>query len=412
MSALCKDTQTLAISSTGRARSLDSFDERVIYHSTFPEVATISMINIAGMVYHTKVSLYLRENSWSLIRQNKLYELEGNSEEVSKELWIHDDGYMIVFNGNNISVENPRVSDFLQLSGIGFPSHSIRKKRVSVIDAAEIYYPTDFIGNTDHEKFVNELLQTFSANYMTRNKEATISIISQDGRDFYAKKFSLKGQIPPSVHLDEHYGDGFTGFYSDLLDRIDGEKKGLILFHGEPGTGKTQFIRMLLEKLTSQNKSILYAPPSLSAQLTEPHMIEFISDWVIDEERDCILLIEDAEPLLETRNGDGRSTGISNLLNITDGILNDMLGLMVIATFNTDIAKIDSALLRPQRLIARKEFNKLRFDQGERLAEALGIGNPLDVDQYPASLAEFYSAQKQTQILIHEVKHKKQIGFK
>jgi hypothetical protein len=68
--------------------------------------------------------------------------------------------------------------------------------------------------------------------------------------------------------------------------------------------------------------------------------------------------------------------------------------------------------LRPQRLIARKEFSKLSFDRGEALAEALGIGNPLDVDQYPASLADFYSAKKQTQILVHEIKEERKIGFK
>ena len=100
----------------------------------------------------------------------------------------------------------------------------------------------------------------------------------------------------------------------------------------------TQYIRVLLKELSKVHKSILYAPPSLSASLTDPAMIEFISDWVLGEERDCILLIEDAEPLLEIRGGsDGRSIGISNLLNMTDGLLNDILGLTVIATFNTPL---------------------------------------------------------------------------
>ena len=225
------------------------------------------------MVFHKQISHYLRENSWNLIRQNKLRYLESNSERMSKELWLHSDGYMIVMSGDSISIDNPRISDFLQKSGMGFENHNKKQKRVSVIDVAEVYYPTDFIGNANHEKIIEGLIQTLSVNSIPNDKESTVSIISQDGRNFYAKRFSIKGQIPLSVHLDEHYGDGFTGFYSDLLDRIDGEKKGLILFHGEPGTGKTQFIRMLLEKLTSQNKSILYAPPSLSAQLTEPHMI-------------------------------------------------------------------------------------------------------------------------------------------
>ena len=173
----------------------------------------------------------------------------------------------------------------------------------------------------------------------------------------------------------------------------------------------TQYIRVLLKELSKVHKSILYAPPSLSASLTDPAMIEFISDWVLGEERDCILLIEDAEPLLEIRGGsDGRSIGISNLLNMTDGLLNDILGLTVIATFNTPLGKIDPALLRPQRLIARKEFRKLHKEQYVKLAEVLEI--PLPDIQYPATLAEFYASKNQNEVLIHNVQQEATIGFK
>jgi len=148
-------------------------------------------------------------------------------------------------------------------------------------------------------------------------------------------------------------------------------------------------------------------------------MINFISDWIMGEQRDCILLIEDAEPLLESRSGgaaDGRSTGISNLLNITDGILNDILGLMVIATFNIDIGKIDSALLRPGRLIARKEFKRMSELQTENLAAALGMEKPdIDLNKYPITLAEFYNNRKEKNILLHsytnEAASRPQIGF-
>jgi SpoVK/Ycf46/Vps4 family AAA+-type ATPase len=134
------------------------------------------------------------------------------------------------------------------------------------------------------------------------------------------------------------------------------------------------------------------------------------------EKRDCILLIEDAEPLLESRDGsaDGRSTGISNLLNITDGILNDILGLMVIATFNIEISKIDSALLRPGRLLARKEFKKMDELQTENLAAALGIEKPeTDLNKYPITLAEFYNNRKAKNILTHDWKNEERakIGF-
>jgi len=238
----------------------------------------------------------------------------------------------------------------------------------------------------------------------------SIGIISQDNGDFYVKRFSLEGKTPEFNFPDLHYGEGFVEFHKNLLDRLDKNTKGLVLLHGEPGTGKTQYIRILLKELAALNKSIIYAPPSISANLTEPAMIEFISSWIMDEERDCILLIEDAEPLLESRDNTGRSTGISNLLNMTDGLLNDILGLTVIATFNTQISKIDSALLRPKRLLARKEFKKLPKEMFITLAEALEMELPEIT--YPASLADFYSANIESTVLTHGIIVKEQkLGF-
>ena len=94
---------------------------------------------------------------------------------------------------------------------------------------------------------------------------------------------------------------------------------------------------------------------------------------------------------------------------MTDGLLNDILGIMVIATFNTSIAKIDPALLRPQRLVARKEFGRISKKQAVQLSEALSIPTP-EID-YPATLAEFYTSKKSQDILIHQVPEERKIGF-
>ena len=91
--------------------------------------------------------------------------------------------------------------------------------------------------------------------------------------------------------------------------------------------------------------------------------------------------------------------------------MNDILGLMVIATFNTELAKIDPALLRPQRLLARKMFKKMPRERAEKLAETLE--SPLPDIKYPASLAEFYASKHNHNVLIHDLEEeRKQIGFK
>ena len=64
---------------------------------------------------------------------------------------------------------------------------------------------------------------------------------------------------------------------------------------------------------------------------------------------------------------------MTNLLNLSDGLLNNMLNLQIICTFKVDLKKLDSAFLRPGRLIARKEFKALSELDAKLLALRLGI---------------------------------------
>jgi len=207
--------------------------------------------------------------------------------------------------------------------------------------------------------------------------------------------------------LEINYGSGFTDFHHDLMDRFEEETKGLALFHGEPGTGKTYYIRHLLKEMTVSDKVVIYMPPNMVDHLTEPGFMGFLmkqlTEWA-DQGDYCVLLIEDAEPLLAKRQEGIRIQGVTNLLNMTDGLLNDMLNLQIICTFNVDLKKLDSALLRPGRLIARKEFKALSIIDTNRLAQRLGIKHHF---KKPATLGEIYSMLAGKHTLIHDVESDK-----
>src|SRR5882757_2666117 len=101
------------------------------------------------------------------------------------------------------------------------------------------------------------------------------------------------------------------------MSRFKNESKGLILFHGEPGTGKTYYIRHLLRKMASNNKIVIYMPPNMVDYLVEPGFMTFLSKEVSHYSADgyfCVLLIEDAEPLLAARQSEARVQGVTNLL--------------------------------------------------------------------------------------------------
>src|SRR5436190_15552901 len=97
-------------------------------------------------------------------------------------------------------------------------------------------------------------------------------------------------------NLHVNYGYGFQKFHDDLMGRFNKSTKGLVLFHGEPGTGKTYYIRHLLRKMVANKKVVIYLPPNMVDHLVEPSFMTFLSrsirDWS-EEGNFCVLLIED-----------------------------------------------------------------------------------------------------------------------
>jgi hypothetical protein len=93
------------------------------------------------------------------------------------------------------------------------------------------------------------------------------------------------------------------------------------------------------------------------------------------------------------------SSSVSNLLNISDGLLADFLNVQLICTFNNSVTMMDSTLMRKGRLIAKYEFGKLSTAKAQRLSAHLGldtaidkpmtiaeIANPHEKDEQPASM--------------------------
>jgi len=392
---------------------IERFNTLELYRAIFPENAVYNLHNIFTHdgVHYEGVSDALTSQGWELVKNDTLFYPKKNTNQPYHQTWVHPSGCLADF---KVAIKSPgglRRKASVELIEFWVGDHYISDMTE---DASGVLVMTDLIiiEPLMPAENISSMIEDFkkSLKPYKEKKSAKIGIVSHDGREYYVKDFSLEGKVPSFEHADLHYGEGFEEFHGKMVQRIINETKGLVLLHGEPGTGKTQYIRVLLDLISGSGKRVLYVPPSFASHMLEPTMIDFISDWVMEEDGDAIMLIEDAEPLLETRSGDGRSTGISNLLNMTDGIINDMLGLLVIATFNTDLERIDSALLRPQRLLARKEFFRITKENAEKLSKALGMELP-DIT-YPATLAEFYTVKKSQEVLVHGLKEKKpSIGF-
>jgi energy-coupling factor transporter ATP-binding protein EcfA2 len=227
-------------------------------------------------------------------------------------------------------------------------------------------------------------------------KKSNINLVKSDMGHLDIEQYDLP--IPP-INLELNYGEEFKKIHNAIVKKLNEENgKGIILLHGDPGTGKTSYIKYLTSLI--KDKDILFIPPSMAEMLSEPTIIPFLM-----EHKNSILIIEDAERVIGDREGNGSPAGVSNILNLTDGILGDCLSIQIVATFNMRREKIDKALLRKGRLIVEHKFEKLTIEETNKLLKHLGKD---DVSSEPMCLADIYNID----VELHKTSDKtSKIGF-
>ncbi len=211
----------------------------------------------------------------------------------------------------------------------------------------------------------------------------------------------MSSAIKGDDDLDSHYGAQFTQWNSTFLMRLAQKKTGITILRGEPGTGKTTYLRYLTYKLRRRFR-FYYLPLSIFPLLTAPTAVDF---WMGEHEEHKnfgkIVILEDAESLLMERANDNQAN-VSNLLNMADGFLGEMLQLHVICTINCPLQTIDSAITRPGRLLAIREFARMQPAHAWALAKAKNLQLEPQ-DDY--SLAELYNGGSE------EIDRPKSVGF-
>lgn len=136
----------------------------------------------------------------------------------------------------------------------------------------------------------------------------------------------------------------------------------ITILEGEPGTGKTYFLRSLVNQL--RDVRFVLMPANLVGQIFSPNFISSLSR--VKEGQVTVLLIEDADFLLIARASDNMSE-ISSLLNLGDGILGRVFDLRIICTTNIRTKEIDKAILRDGRLCKHIKFDHLDSDQASSI---------------------------------------------
>ena len=257
---------------------------------------------------------------------------------------------LIIKKGFMISIINGRI-DLMYGSGI------TEAERVAVIKKIDEF-------KTDYKKV--------SKFHMIQHSEGYFELT-----DFDIKPFK--------IDLESHYNDDFQGIHEIIASSLmTKEKNGLVLLHGVYGSGKTYYLRHLISNI---DRKFIYFPLNMIEAISSPEFLPFIS-----QQPNSVLILEDCESLLVHReNGFSNASALSNLLNLGDGLLSDALSVNVICTFNSGLKKIDDAILRKGRLLARYEFKELEVMKARALAEKIGKNAKIEK---PMTVSDIYNLEE------------------
>jgi hypothetical protein len=256
--------------------------------------------------------------------------------------------------------------------------------------AATLYYLPS--ANAVTLQATEGLLQTLVKEKEEDHKGAFSFITTIHGH-FHLKEFR---HIGDQVDIEDHYNEDFYPFSERIIEKLQKPKShGLVLLHGRPGTGKTTYIRYLAGQIS---KRMIYFPPYMASHISSPELINFLMD-----QEESILVLEDADNVISRRMG-SENSAISNLLNLSDGLLGQCLHIPVICTFNIQQTELDTALLRKGRLLGMYEFKPLQAHVANRLAQKLALDPTFSG---PATLAEIYNREEEAY-----QPQKNEIGFK
>lgn len=206
--------------------------------------------------------------------------------------------------------------------------------------------------------YIDKMIDWFNNEYDTKVITfSTITSIDDNGIPTINKDSISKTNL--GLYRKEFY----PYFDFDLKDYLDGFKKSksnLIVLIGEPGTGKTSFLRNICQEF-DKDITVINSSKVLEHNEAVPTFQRLDSN---------LLILEDADNI--TRKRELENDLMVTLLNGIDGLVNFHNKKFIISTNLPTIKDVDDALIRPGRCFDILYFNNLTKAQANEARKAIG----------------------------------------
>jgi hypothetical protein len=235
----------------------------------------------------------------------------------------------------------------------------------SFIDSITFYYDGGYERITDILEELNDCILDYCED--DSNKLNTIGL-SVNGLEI--EPINMKEE---NDNIDLFYNSATFKGITKSIKGIKKADKGLTIFYGPRGTGKTSIINHVASKL---DRIVIFIPSSMIEHtINNPEFRKFIKKY-----EKPILVVDDCEMFF----GDiySKSSIFSNnVLQMVDGFLSDTMNANLILIMNIDDEdEIDPSLLECNNLIEVVEFTNLTVEESNDLAKSLGSNKKYKVE--------------------------------
>lgn len=186
------------------------------------------------------------------------------------------------------------------------------------------------------------------------------------------------------------------------IENFMNSKAPVLILQGEPGTGKTTFVKYLLQTMQSK---VSQKRDDFKAIYSFDETIFYLSEFykrIIYDDYD-VLVLEDINQVLYKNQDESGINPINKLLSVTDGLISKYKKIIITTNIESK-HHINQALLRPGRCYDVLHFRKLEGVEIDDLCDS--VAKDLNLQTESINLSEFYAKcnnEQNTQLISSRV---------